>query len=261
MAFTVGMPGFSAALLRFPEQKFSVICLSNDNWRLAPWKHALRIADYYLSDQMPDAKPPESAAQKYEYVESAERDLNDKVGAYRMRNTRMVWRVSVLDGKLAVTDHLSATYRWQAIGPQRFRATEGPSKDASTLVFERGAENLFEMRLEGDDGSKIDFESIALVEPNAQRLNDYAGRYYCPELAATYSFSVREGRLFLQVHNRRHERLSPTVADEFMPHLRSSDDGRIITFVRDADRKIVGFKIELWSIKDMTFEKLAEAAN
>ena len=37
MGFTGGLPGFVAGFVRFPEQKFSVICLSNDGTRPRPW--------------------------------------------------------------------------------------------------------------------------------------------------------------------------------------------------------------------------------
>src|SRR5262245_20335617 len=104
MGFTGGMPGFSAALVRFPEQDFSVICLSNDNWRLSPWQLALRVADIYLADQMKEEKRPEGT-QRYEYRDLPERELADKAGAYRMKGTRMIWTVSVAKGQLAHTDH------------------------------------------------------------------------------------------------------------------------------------------------------------
>ena len=40
------------------------------------------------------------------------------------------------------------------------------------------------------------------------------------------------------------------------PQLRTPDDGRVITFVRDGGKKVTGFTIQLWSIKGMPFEKL-----
>jgi CubicO group peptidase (beta-lactamase class C family) len=94
MGFTGGLPGFVAGFVRFPEQKLSVICLSNDGTRPRPWAAALRIADLYLADQIKGEKKPEAAAPKYEFVDLAESDLADKVGAYRVTRTQMVWTVS-----------------------------------------------------------------------------------------------------------------------------------------------------------------------
>ncbi len=66
MGFTGGMPGFASGFIRFPEQKFSVICLSNDDFTAEPWNLALRIADIYLADQMKPGKvPPQPAGETH----------------------------------------------------------------------------------------------------------------------------------------------------------------------------------------------------
>jgi CubicO group peptidase (beta-lactamase class C family) len=259
MGFTGAMPGFVAAFIRFPEQKFSVICLSNDCFRVQPQTVALRIADIYLADQMTEGK--KIPAPKYNFVDLAESDLIDKGGPYRMRTTQIIWTVSVTKGRLALTDRMGHTDRWQALSPTRFRALDGPRHGTHTLVFERRSDKRFNMRLENDDGSKVEFEPIQLVTPDAKQLSAYEGQYYNAELKATYTFSVRDGSLFLQVNNRRHERLAPTTADEFIPHLRTVDDARIITFIRDGKKRVTGFTIQLWSIKGMPFQKLAEQAD
>ncbi len=261
LSFTGGLPGFVSGFVRFPEQKFSVICLSNDGTRVQPWTIALRIADVYLAEQMKEEKRPVIPAPKSKFVDLAESDLLDKVGAYRMLRTRMIWGVSVAEGKLALTDRLGETHRWQALTPTRFRALDGPHKGKSTLVFERRTDKSFAMRLEADDGSKVEFEPIQLVKPDTKQLSEYAGQYYNDELKGTYTFSVRDGSLFLQVNNHRHERLAPTTADEFIPQLRTPDDGRIITFVRDGKKRVTGFTIRLWRIQGMTFEKRMEESH
>jgi RNA polymerase sigma factor (sigma-70 family) len=255
MGFTGGMPGFVAGFTRFPEQKFSVICLSNDYFRVEPWTVALRIADLYLADQMKEKKEPLRTAPKPKFVQLPDYDLADKAGAYRVRATRVIWKVSVTDGKLAVTDRMGITRRWQALSPLRFRTLEGPHKDTHTLVFEQRPDKRFTMRLEADDGPRIELDPIQLVEPDTKKLNEYAGQYYNDELNATYTFSVRDGHLFLQVNNHRRERLAPTSADEFIPYVPTPDDGRIITFVRDGEKRVIGFNIQLWRIKGMRFEK------
>jgi RNA polymerase sigma factor (sigma-70 family) len=255
MGFTGGMPGFVDAFIRFPEQKFSVICLSNDYFRVEPWTVALRIADLYLADQIKETKEPASTAPKHKFVQLPHSDLADKAGAYRVRATRIIWNVSVIDGKLALTDRMGVTRRWQALSPMRFRALEGPHKDTHTLVFEERPDKRFTMRLEADDGPKTEFVPVQLVTPDTKKLSEYAGQYYNAELDATYTFSVRDGHLFLQVNNHRRERLAPMTADEFIPYLRTPDDGRIITFVRDGEKRVIGFTIQLWRIKGMHFEK------
>ncbi len=261
MAFTGGLPGFASGFVRFPGQKFSVICLSNDGLRARPEPIALRIADLYLAGQFKEGNKADPPAPKYEFVDLAESDLIDKVGAYRMNGNRMIWRVSVVKGRLALADRMGETGIWRALSPTRFRALEGPHQGTHTLVFERRPDKRFNMRLEGDGGPKAEFEPVQLVKPDTKQLSAYAGRYYSEELNATYTFTVRDGRLFLQVNNHRHEALEPKTADEFTPQRRTLDDGRIITFVRDGERRITGLTIALWRIKGISFEKLAEQSH
>ena len=110
-------------------------------------------------------------------MDLAESELIDKVGAYRMHGTRMIWGVSVVEGKLALTDRLGKTHRLEAVSPTRFRALESLHKGARTLVFERRSDKRFNMRLDGDDGSKVEFEPIQLVKPETKQLSEYAGQY------------------------------------------------------------------------------------
>jgi hypothetical protein len=258
MGFTGGLPGFVAGFVRLPGQKFSVICLSNDGTRPRPWAVALRIADVYLAEQTKEGKRPETPAPQYEFVDLPESDLTDKVGAYRRNRTRMIWAVSAVKGGLVLTDRAGETGRRRAPSPTRFRAVEGPHKGTHTLAFERRADRRFNMRLEEDEGSIIEFAPEQLVKPDAKRLGEYAGRYYSGELKATYTFSVRGGGLSPQVNNHRHEPLAPTTADEFVPRLRTPDEGRMIAFVRDGEKRVTGLTIDLWRVNGVSFEKLAE---
>jgi hypothetical protein len=81
------------------------------------------------------------------------------------------------------------------------------------------------------------------------------------ELKATYTFSVRDDGLFLQANNHRLEALAPTTADELIPQRRTADDGRIISYVRDGEKWVTGLTIELWRVKGVPFEKVADASH
>jgi CubicO group peptidase (beta-lactamase class C family) len=255
MAFTGGMPGFVAAVVRFPDQRFTVICLANNNWAVVPWDLALQIADIYLADQFTEPSPRKVVdPSKLLSIELPERDLAGKVGAYRMRDGS-IWRVSLRSGQLAFTDHLNGTWRLRPVSPTRFRATEGPAQK-STFVFEQmDSAARATLRMEVDDGQIIPFERVTLVQPSPGELAAYAGAYANAELQATYRFFVQDGDLILQVNNRRHERLSPTVSDTFIAAVRTVDDNRVITFVRGPGQKVTGFRIDLGRVRGLRFER------
>jgi CubicO group peptidase (beta-lactamase class C family) len=252
--FTGGMPGFATALVRFPDEKFAVICLANDS-RVAPWTVAKEVADLYLADRFTEPSPNKKVdPMTFAFIELPERELAGKPGVYRMNNGR-IWKVTLRDGGLTVTDHLNGTWRLRALSPTRFRVPDSPI-DKSTLVFEqKSADAPVTLRMEVDDGSTIDFERVTLVEPGPKELADCAGVYYNDEVQATYRFFARDGALFLQVNNRRHERLVPTLRDTFIASVRRPDDNRIITFVRDEEKRVTALTIDLWRVKGLRFQK------
>ncbi len=83
----------------------------------------------------------------------------------------------------------------------------------------------------------------------------YVGEYHCDELAAVYRFTVRQDALWVQVNQRRPERLLPTLKDEFIPAVRTYDDARLIQFSRADGGRIAGFKLSLGRVKDVRFVK------
>ena len=101
----------------------------------------------------------------------------------------------------------------------------------------------------------IEFRRVELTDLAPEKLIDYAGEYFNDELAATYRLTVKDGALWLRVGSRRWERLDPTVSDEFIPHIRTPHDNRIITFRRDSDHRVVGFSIAFWRVKSVDFKK------
>src|SRR5262249_8909535 len=58
---TGGMPGFAAALVRFPDQRFTFVRLSHYNYRGRPWNLALQVADLYLEKQLKQPAPKRAA--------------------------------------------------------------------------------------------------------------------------------------------------------------------------------------------------------
>jgi CubicO group peptidase (beta-lactamase class C family) len=260
MQFTGGMPGFGAAIVRFPDERLSVVVLTNDNWRVVPWDMAAQVAELFVGDRMekPVEKPPEAAPSDAKFVALSDDQLRDKAGDYEINSGR-IWKLAPRDGGLAVTDHLGATYGWRAVDPRRFRPVEGPLK--ATIVFDTNQKggDTPTVRMVADRGHVSNLRRVQLAHPNAAELGAYEGAYYNDELQTTYRFSRRDEALWMQVNNRRLERLDATVADTFIPHVRTVDDGRIVRFRRDENKAVVGLTIDLGRVDGLKFDRLANA--
>ena len=124
--FTGGAWGINAAMSQFPDQEFTVICLSNND-DIASWKMNERIADLALGDRLAPQAPRTlaRAASELPTVELKEADLRDKIGAYRMKSTRFVWRITLQDGTLQLTDQFKATCPLRPLSATSFDP-EGP---------------------------------------------------------------------------------------------------------------------------------------
>jgi CubicO group peptidase (beta-lactamase class C family) len=257
--FTGGAWGINAAMTQFPDQQFTVICLSNND-DIASWKMTQRIADIALGDRLrPQAsRTPARAASELPAVELKEAELRDKVGAYRMKGAGFIWRITLQDGTLQLTDQFHATCPLRPLSATSFDP-EGPGFSPTTkLVFSRvrsGSPWSLTSRWDDpEDTRRRDFDAVEVVDPTPDQLKEYAGRYESDELAATYRLVVRDGRLWLRVNSRRWEPLDATVRDEFV-HVEEPADARIITFLRNEKGVVTGLSIDYYRVRGVRFTK------
>ncbi len=248
--FTGGAWGINAAMAQFPDQEFTVICLSNND-EIASWKMTQLIADLALGDRLaPQAsRAPAPAASELPTVELKEAELRDKVGAYRRtKYDGVIWRITLRDGTLRLTDQFHATCSLRPLSATRFDP-DGPGFHPTTqFVFSRpGAGSPWSLTQEWDlpdNKARVEFQAVELVDPTPDQLKEYTGRYENDELAATYRLAVRDGRLWLRVNSRRWEALEATVRDEFV-HMQEPSDLRIISFLRNEKGEVTGLSIAI----------------
>ncbi len=135
--------------------------------------------------------------------------MRDKVGAYRTKYDGTVWRITLRDGTLRLTDRFHATCSLRPLSATRFDP-EGPGfPPTAQFAFSRPAAgspwSLTEEWDLPDNKARIEFQAVELVDPTPDQLEEYAGRHENDELAATYRLAVRDGRLWLRVNSRRWE--------------------------------------------------------
>ena len=258
--FTASAWGFNAAIAQFPDQEFTVICLSNND-EIAAWTMTHRIADLALGDRLAPlaSRAPIPAASELPTVKLEEAELRDKVGAYRTKYNGMIWRITLRNGTLRLTDQYHATCSLRPLSATRFDPESPRFPPAAQLVFTRptaGSRWSFTEEYDLPDiKARIEFQPVELVDPTPEQLKEYAGRYENDELAATYRLEVHDGRLWLRVNSRRWEALDATVHDEFV-HMHEPADLRIITFRRNGKSEVTGLSIAIGGrLREVHFTK------
>jgi CubicO group peptidase (beta-lactamase class C family) len=226
--------GYRTSLLRFPEQKFSVICLCNLG-SSNPGRLAEQVADIYLEAQL----APESKKETATGAQPVPRGLD---GSYREAETHAVYKVTRDGDELVlVGEHL------RPVGPGRY--TVGGN---IAVQFDSPAGGEPRFTISPPDGQPRTFQRIQPVTPTAAELAQYAGEYQSSELQATYKFDVKDEKLTLSVGWQEPVSLEPSVRDEF-----EGSSGRAFVFRRDAAGHITGCDLFAGRVRDISFKRVA----
>ncbi|MEK7832667.1 MAG: serine hydrolase domain-containing protein [Acidobacteriota bacterium] len=100
-----GFMGFRTEMIRFPEQKFTVICLCNIG-SATPYALARQVADIYLADLLkpaearPNSAPPASNSPQPPTLTAEQ--LAEYIGVYYSEELDATYRVVIEDGKLFI---------------------------------------------------------------------------------------------------------------------------------------------------------------
>jgi CubicO group peptidase (beta-lactamase class C family) len=227
--------GYRTEILRFPEQRFSVICLCNlASANVSGLSRG--VADVYLKTAAPPAPahPAKEAMEKA--VGSEARTLE---GKYQNLEDHSGVQFSVADNALHVFG-----MSLKRVGHNRFVTPFGP-----TVSFEIVNSK---MKVTAKDGDNILFEGFRINELHLGEaaLLAYAGEYKSTELDATYKLDVEKGSLTLRSGWNTPVKMEPLVVDEF-----TLGPLGAAVFHRDATGHVSGLSVYSGRIRDITFEK------
>jgi CubicO group peptidase (beta-lactamase class C family) len=225
--------GYRTELLRFPQQKFSVITLCNIGTS-DPNSLSEQVADIYLAGQLSSDSAPAGAAKI---------DPQLFAGWYRNLDSHSVLQLSVVDGELeAFGTHFKPR------DAAHFAAGTGPE-----MAFDRQPNSGMRLTLSFKDAAPQMFERYEPLKTSAEKFTQYIGEYTSTELQATYRFAVKDGKLTLATNWREPAVLEPTVLDEFQGPF-----GTAIVFRRDAAGHVTGCELFAGRVRNIAFTKSKE---
>ena len=217
--------GYRTEILRFPEQRFSVVCLCNLS-DADPADLASRVADAYLESRMKPAVKASSAP-------SGASSAATLAGRYYDPTAHRLIVLSGRDGALFYEDQ---TYRPAAAN--RFES------GLNTMVFDGPR-----LTITQPDATVFRGARAPDNQPVESALETYTGLYRCPELDAVYTVRVDSGSLVYRAGWNPPVRLVPTVPGEF--HGPDID----LAFHRDSSGKVTGFAAYSGRVRGITFQK------
>lgn len=236
--------GYRTELLRFPDQRFSVICLCNLG-TMNPSRLARQVADVYLADEYVETEEEEAApVAEAELIVLSQAQLQAWAGAYRNPDTGTIWKVS-LEGERLKIEINGTQWHLAPVSLTEFKAVDAPMGIDVTFQDEpRRAHAVFE------DGDEATYEAVELVSPDAAQLDEYASEWYSEELDATWELVVEEDGL--SIKDGPDDTLSPTIKDEFK--LR----GLTLRFTRDGEGRISSMLVDAGRVRNLEFTRPGE---
>lgn len=247
--------GYRADVMRFPEQKFSVICLCNtEAAQAAPWALDKKVVDLYLGNflkpQPPTSTPLASRGAKAENKEAPIRmnvqELSRYTGGYEDKNGTL-WILSVKDGKLMAAVQ-GLTFGFEPLSTTHLRGVGAPIPvDLYFSSAEPSSSRKVELEAAGQP--KVTLESLALVNPTASELAAYAGDYVSSEVDAESKVYVADNKLLLNRNHFAAEPLEPLTRDEF------KQGQHKVRFQRDSAGRVSSFRLDSQGVSGVLFTR------
>jgi CubicO group peptidase (beta-lactamase class C family) len=212
-----GLFGYGTEILRFPEQRFTVVCLCNlSSAGEMVTNLSRKVADIYLEKNL---QTPGGALQPPD--NSGFPDPSLFAGKYLDPNRHFAYSFTVVEGKLTA---------WGAslprVGPNQFK-----DLGTGTITFDN-ADGGMKATLETDGGTFFAGKRIEALNLGEADLATCAGPYRSTELDATYDLSINQGSLMLRSNRNPPLKLTPLARDEF------ESEGFNVVFHRDANHRV-----------------------
>jgi CubicO group peptidase (beta-lactamase class C family) len=244
-----GFVGFRADMIRFSEQKLTVVVLANLGAINPSWL-ARQVADLYLAEQLriPEASRESDAAPDFITLSQEELELN--TGDFYHQNTKDFLSISLRNDRLqARSNRIDCILR--PVSRTKFLSVEAPVD----LIFEFEKEESNKrsrVTVRRDEGQRT-YERVRLEPLRDELLKSFVGDYYSQELDVNYRIVMEDGRLRVD-HENPHRPfpgglLVPKMKDMF------TVQGLLLRFDRDEQGFVTALTVDAGRVKNIRFEK------
>jgi len=240
--------GFRAAIVRFPEQKFSVVILANLD-AINPSGLAFKVADICLAGLVKELVKEE--AKKTPTITVPKAELEALAGNWQDASFGMWLVLAMKDDKL-IAGLNGRNYVLAAVGPGKFIVPDNPGGFVwEFTAAEKGKPARAKLNI--GTSQELRFEKAATVKAlSAEELKEYAGTYASEELLdARYIISVDKDGLVVKTRDVARAPLKSMAPDKFM----LPDFGLNIEFEREKGGMVTGFTVSVGRAAGIVFVK------
>ena len=238
--------GFTSDMIRFPRERFSVICLCNLS-NIESGRLTRQVADIYLAEVFKSGTAGGSAPDP-KIVSVPEKELEVVAGSYFYAPSSNFRRIYVKGGKLLYSRGSSES-ELAPLGNNRFVMLGTP--DNVEISFREPRPGAALQMFTSANGSKpIVHDRVEPASYTTEQLTQFAGTYHSEEIDSTFSISLQADKLILRRKNVDDAPLQLLFADTFQ-----SVGSGTLTFTRDKANRISGVLINTGRVRKLKFEK------
>jgi hypothetical protein len=240
------LAGYRAQLMRFPDQKFSVIILANRG-DFNPTALSFRVADVFLQDQY--VSEPEEESEKEAEAEPREAskrfELQHMTGRYEIA-PGVIAEISIKDDSLHVLQLWNQSeYNLSRSGNNIFVI---PGAGNIQFIFSELNDGHAQILTVFQNGNTTPAKRMPDTDLSGLNLSEYQGEYYSREIDATYHIFIEGDRLRMKIPNNPARDLDPVSMDEF------SSERMQLKFNR-SDNLVASFEVNVGRVENLKFDK------
>lgn len=232
--------GYICDMLRFPNQRFSVICLCNLS-SIDPERLTNQVADIFLEDVLAKEGAGETSIVA-PATELSPTELAARTGVYQGR--RATYAIYLKDGRLCFTGG-RREFDLIPLSSGNFQI----AGQSAQLIY--GGRDYRRLNLVQSDGSSRKLERVRAERFHPEALQPYEGEYTCAELGLRYRLSAENGVLYL----RRTPYDQPAQVYPFTENALRTGIGELRLRV-DQSGGVKGFTLHGWGVVGVKFRKI-----
>lgn len=241
--------GFNSDMIRFPDERFSVICLCNLS-DIESGRLTRQVADIYLVNELKKAEVNSMASSaEAKFISLPEKELAAVAGSYFNSASNNFRRLYVKNAKL-IYSRGSSESELAPLGSNRFLMLGVPDRVEITFKAPRPGEPL-QMFTSANGGKPIVHERVELASYTTEQLAPFAGTYYSEEIDATYIIVLEGNKLILRRKNVDDAPLQLLFANTF-----SSVGSGTLSFTRNNQNHVSGFLVNTGRVRKLRFNRM-----
>lgn len=237
--------GFNSDMIRFPDQRFTVICLCNLS-QIESGRLTRQIADIYLDGEF-KVESSTSLLPDTKVIQVSDQDLAAVAGSYFNFNTNNFRRLYVKNGKLIYSRGGSES-ELAPLGNNRFLMLGVPDRIEISFKAPRPGAPL-QMFTAANGKVFIVHEAVKAATYATPQLSEFSGTFYSSEIEATYTIILKDDKLVLRRKNVDGE---TALVSQFADAFSASGTGSI-RFTRDDQNRVNGFLLSTGRVRNLRF--------